>query len=36
MNGNVTVFAQVFPAAQGYVTQVNIFIISAANANEYL
>jgi len=35
-NGDVGKFAQVFTAAQGYVGQVNQFIISAANANEYL
>jgi hypothetical protein len=35
-NGDVGKFAQAFSAAQGYVSQVNQFIISAANANEYL
>jgi hypothetical protein len=35
-NGDVGKFAQAFAAAQGYVGQVNQFIISAANANEYL
>jgi hypothetical protein len=35
-NGDVGKFAQAFAAAQGYVGLVNQFIISAANANEYL
>jgi len=35
-DGDVGKFAQAFAAAQGYVGQVNQFIISAANANEYL
>jgi hypothetical protein len=35
-SGDVGKFAQAFSAAQGYVGQVNLFIISAANANEYL
>jgi hypothetical protein len=35
-NGDVGKFAQAFAAAQGYVSLVNQFIISAANANEYL
>jgi len=35
-NGDIGKFAQAFAAAQGFVGQVNVFIISAANANEYL
>jgi len=35
-NGDVGKFAQAFAASQGYVSLVNQFIISAANANEYL
>jgi len=35
-SGDVGKFAQAFAAAQGYVSLVNQFIISAANANEYL
>jgi hypothetical protein len=35
-DGDVGKFAQAFAAAQGYVGLVNQFIISAANANEYL
>jgi hypothetical protein len=35
-NGDVGKFAQAFAAAQGYVGLINQFIISAANANEYL
>jgi hypothetical protein len=35
-NGDVGKFAQAFSAARGYVDQTNQFIISAANANEYL
>jgi hypothetical protein len=35
-SGDVGKFAQAFAAAQGYVGQVNQFITSAANANEYL
>jgi hypothetical protein len=35
-SGDVGKFAQAFSAAQGYVGQVNLFITSAANANEYL
>jgi hypothetical protein len=35
-NGDIGKFAQAFAAAQGFVGQVNQFIISAANANEYL
>jgi hypothetical protein len=35
-SGDVGKFAQAFAAAQGYVGLVNQFIISAANANEYL
>jgi hypothetical protein len=35
-NGDVGKFAQAFFAAQGYVSIVNLFIISAANANDYL
>lgn len=35
-NGDIGKFAQAFAAAQGFVGQVNLFIISAANANEYL
>jgi hypothetical protein len=35
-SGDVGKFAQAFSAAQGYVSITNQFIISAANANEYL
>jgi len=35
-DGDIGKFAQAFAAAQGYVGLVNQFIISAANANEYL
>jgi hypothetical protein len=35
-DGDVGKFAQAFAASQGYVSLVNQFIISAANANEYL
>jgi hypothetical protein len=35
-NGDVGKFAQAFATSQGYVSLVNQFIISAANANEYL
>jgi hypothetical protein len=35
-DGDVGKFAQAFAAAQGYVGLINQFIISAANANEYL
>jgi hypothetical protein len=35
-DGDIGKFAQAFAAAQGYVNQANQFIISAANANEYL
>lgn len=35
-NGDISKFAQIFSAVQGYVSQTNQFIISAVNANEYL
>jgi hypothetical protein len=35
-NGNVTVFAQVFSAAQGYVTTTNDYINSSVNSQTYL
>ena len=35
-NGNVTVFAQVFPAAQGYVSATNNYINTSINSQTYL
>jgi hypothetical protein len=35
-NGNVTVFAQVFPAAQGYVSATNNYINASINSQTYL
>ena len=35
-NGNVAVFAQVFPAAQGYVSATNNYINSSINSQTYL